>query len=343
MTQKHPVGHSKAAAPKPRSKWLPWLIGFLLLCIIGAMILPRYLSKITLFFADDSERLIYAVATDNIELTRELLQKMTNPDTRDLKHWTPLHFAAHEGYNQQAVMLLRAGASVNPKTDHGWTPLHWAIYQKHPETAAILLRGNADIHARNWLGNPPLHIAVFQEDYTMAKLLLDAGADVNLRNYSGSTALDYAVHQQSSAIIELLLSRNADPESTKAKSIIMLRDSFTPLARAAMFGNTAIALRLMSMNIAVSPQDNLGNTPLHEAAKYNHPQFVRLLLQFDADPFIKNNKGESPLELAATPAIRRLICEQQMQRLLNPASAQSTNFIGNSGTIRRDSLEAAKK
>lgn len=335
--------HDLTKVRTKRARWLPWLLLLLFLASGWYFLSPDYRNSISYIFADDNERLLYSAAIDNVDLMRDLLQHMANPDTRDIRDWTPLHFAAHEGHNKQVELLIQAGAAVNAKNNHGWTPLHWAVYQKHPETVLLLLQNRADIHARNWQGNAPLHIAVFIEDYALVKLFLDSGAEINLRNYSGSTALDYAVHQQSSAIIELLLSRNADPESTKAKSIIMLRDSFTPLARAAMFGNSAIVIRLLGLNVAVSPRDNLGNTPLHEAAKYNHPQVVGLLLQFSADPFARNDKGQSPADLAATPVIRRLITTYQLQRILEltPLPGSQFNETGNP-SFRRAGTGAAK-
>ena len=41
-----------------------------------------------------------------------------------------------------------------------------------------------------------------------------------------------------------------------------------------------------------------GNTPLHQAAWFNQPECLHILLKEGADPTIENNKGESPSQLA---------------------------------------------
>ena len=49
---------------------------------------------------------------------------------------------------------------------------------------------------------------------------------------------------------------------------------------------------------SVNAQDINGDTALHRAAEAGHLEVVRVLLEFGADLSIKNNKGETPLDMA---------------------------------------------
>lgn len=49
---------------------------------------------------------------------------------------------------------------------------------------------------------------------------------------------------------------------------------------------------------AMNKQNALGETPLHYCSKYNLPECMKLLLKSGADLHIKNNNGETPLDLA---------------------------------------------
>ena len=49
--------------------------------------------------------------------------------------WTPLHYAAQQGYYDIVELLLAKGADVNAKTNNGWTPLGAAESQHRDNVA----------------------------------------------------------------------------------------------------------------------------------------------------------------------------------------------------------------
>jgi len=96
-----------------------------------------------------------AVKDGNVDRVRELLQKfpeMTG-EKEDRLQGTPLHYAAMEGNEEIARMLIRAGANVNAQGAFDYTPLHYAAKGGHGGMAKLLLEGGADGEARDSYGN----------------------------------------------------------------------------------------------------------------------------------------------------------------------------------------------
>ena len=56
-----------------------------------------------------------------------------------------------------------------------------------------------------------------------------------------------------------------------------------------------------------NPVNNEGTTPLHEAARKGHIGICKLILDYGADPHVKNNAMHSALDLASTKEFRDLI------------------------------------
>jgi tankyrase len=59
-----------------------------------------------------------------------------------------------------------------------------------------------------------------------------------------------------------------------------------------------IAALLIKYNTCVNATDKWAFTPLHEAAQKGRTQLCALLLAHGADPSMKNQEGQAPLDLA---------------------------------------------
>ncbi len=112
--------------------------------------------------------------------------------------------------------------------------------------------------------NAPLHIAAFSG--TSIDLLLAAGADINLRNDEMMTPFDIVKKTNNEEIMTQLLD---------AKVNLICRD------------------RGGDPNV----QTDLGNTALHNAARLNDGDLASALLRWGANPGIKNDENQFPLEL----------------------------------------------
>ncbi|XP_076164621.1 osteoclast-stimulating factor 1-like [Ptiloglossa arizonensis] len=66
-------------------------------------------------------------------------------------------------------------------------------------------------------------------------------------------------------------------------------------------------------NSIVNAQNKLGETPLHVAASRGHVDIVNLLLQYGADPMIKNNDSLVAEELSSHLSIKNMIQLSQRQ------------------------------
>jgi ankyrin repeat protein len=71
---------------------------------------------------------------------------------------TPLHLAAHRGFEPIVSALLATGADVRAREQASdTTPLHWAAEGGHPRIAGWLLERGADLTAIDgWYGLPPV-------------------------------------------------------------------------------------------------------------------------------------------------------------------------------------------
>ena len=78
---------------------------------------------------------------------RLLLSAGANPNVAGGQYgWTPLHWAASEGFIEGAALLIKHGAAVNAKTGGAaWTPLQCALDASHHRMYPILLSAGASL------------------------------------------------------------------------------------------------------------------------------------------------------------------------------------------------------
>lgn len=243
---------------------------------------------------------------------------------------TPLTMAAANGQTEVAKLLLAKGADINVRTDEGLTPLHDAASRGHTGTVELLLSRKADVNARRAKGGSsprraeggetPLHDAVERGHEAVVGLLIAGGADVNSRSDLGRTPLHLASRDGRAAIAKRLINAGADVSAFSNAGL-------TPLHEIVIGGVEDSAALLLDLGADVNVQSKpsslipmvsakgpdsprpSANTPLHLAVLVDRPGMVRLLLSKKADVNAKNSLGQTPLRLARSEAVKKLLRE----------------------------------
>jgi len=134
-----------------------------------------------------------------------------------------LMYAALYGELDLVKRLVARGAEVN-KT--GWTPLHYAASNGWLSVVEYLLSQNAYIDAASENGTTPLMMAARENQTAVARLLVKEGADPSLRNDAGLGAAEYLTRAGSAADAKWMQER-ADEYlaryGTKAKPVPVQR------------------------------------------------------------------------------------------------------------------------
>ena len=88
--------------------------------------------------------------------------------------------AAKNGNTLLALRLLKAGASVDMRSENGWTALNCAVAFNPAMVACALIKYGSDTNNADCDGDTPLHIAASLGLVGLTQLLLSSGADTRV-------------------------------------------------------------------------------------------------------------------------------------------------------------------
>ncbi len=165
-----------------------------------------------------------AVSTNDVDAVTQLLNNGHNPNGKDSRNVSALHYAAQNDNPAIARLLIDAGAKLDPRMVGEATPLHIAAQNNSLKMVEFLIKEGCKIDAKDNSGRTALHFATGQGLSTLVNLLLDLGADINQKNYKDETSLHFAVFHGHKEMVSLLLTRKANctTKTTKGKTAFAL-------------------------------------------------------------------------------------------------------------------------
>nr|WP_255419730.1 ankyrin repeat domain-containing protein [Wolbachia endosymbiont of Diaphorina citri] len=247
-----------------------------------------------------------------------------------LLHHTPLHLAGRNRTCRSCKDFDKreGNAEIDVFDVRNQTPMHYAVNNKKLEIVKLLLELGADVNSarvgQNSMKLSPVHIAVSNTNYDERDLCLDIlkclikepNAQVNLQDYENKTPLHYAERLKT---IEVLLTReDIDPlvKDDSGKTPFDYAENRPEIKKALMnnkYGSEKNSLlhlaaqkgvvdAILKEEIDIDILNNKGHSPIYLAAEKGHLHVVKLLLEKGANytPVLHSAIKSNNLELLKT-------------------------------------------
>ena len=166
---------------------------------------------------------------------------------------------------------------------------------KIAEVKAALAQ-HANINALNEFGSTPLIIAVGNADIPLIKLLIARGADLHIKNNEGDTALTLAGHQ---SVVGADMVEFEDAQRIAIFRVLLAAGAKVTreIVNAADQDNLELVKLLLAHHADVNARSPNGMTALHCAVDRGYVEVVTFLLKRGADATLRNDAGQSPMDL----------------------------------------------
>ena len=244
-----------------------------------------------------------AANLDNVKVVELLLKQdgidINMPHAR-WNHHSALMLAAESGYVDvihEFLPLPQLDIEQEATDPRGQSALMRAAACGHDDAVRLLLsHPKININHQDRHGYTSLILSAQHGDIDVVQVLLDKGADPEVTETPGGgdgTALNRAIDYNNVSVVQLLVERGANVHHKDIFDRGMLHS-------AAVNGREEILRILLESNqgLDVNAQDINGKTTLHDAARFGYYDTIETLLEFGANPFIKDNGRRTPLRVA---------------------------------------------
>ncbi len=225
----------------------------------------------------------------------------------------PLLLPAIRGGSAEAVeYLLAHGARLDVTGRFQQTPLQVAACVGSADVADVLLKHGADADARGPKGETALHWAAVRGNTDVAACLLHRGADPNIQTTGHIADLNLLAEDRNPVERELEWFRIEEDQRRYGGQVMVLpRLAFTggdtPLHAAAYWNHPDIVALLASRGADVKKTNRWGVTALHLAAVSRHADVAQRLLDAGADPQTRTQNGMTAVDLARHVKDKKLV------------------------------------
>lgn len=242
-----------------------------------------------------------------------------------------LHVAARAGHLPCLQHLVRkVGCQVDQRNLEFKTALHEAAQTGHQDAVRLLLEAGAEVDSLKRADWTPLMLAATKAGNVKAvELLLEAGAEPGTVNKDGWTALHLAVRTGDLELVRTLADR--DP----SQWLVLSHNNRSVLHTCCLAGLAPLLtwlLSLPSLQSLLNTRDSCGSTPLMEAARGDHLECVRLLLEQEQVQVRARDKMERTVsEVAAQAGAVKTIRYLREERGLDPRLDNSLHAAAREG------------
>ncbi len=219
-----------------------------------------------------------------------LTSQIKDPNIVNTKGDPLIVMAATLGNYTAVEELILAGVDVNQTNSFTKdTALLRSLYNGHTDIAQRLVYSGANINAVNNYKHSPLYVALEKQNIALVDLFLTNGVKEGL---TPSYLLRSAATKNETGVIAMLKG-GVNPNVANEKGN-------TPLIISASLGDLASVHDLLAYRADLNAYNKDGNTALIYAARYNHPQVIKMMLlpqtmQTPLDVNAQNKAGETAL------------------------------------------------
>ena len=268
-------------------------------------------EKISIFSQAPIHKIIESKEENKHEVLKKMLDLGSDPNIKDSNGWSALHYACQLGDYESVEILINSDAIIDAYSNNKRIPLHLAAYKGYPNIVEFLLKNGSDPNYKDELGCTPLHLAAKKGNVKCMEFLLNYDAELYCQDFRNWNILHYASFHGHKKAVRFISKYDADYDylqkmknSQNKLPIEIVRDPsvkhyFYSLWHAAREGNLDLTRNLLNEGENINEQSHFElNTPLHLAVINNHYLEVRLLIENNCIPDMKNKDGIDPFQYA---------------------------------------------
>jgi uncharacterized protein len=258
----------------------------------SAQILVSMDAEVNDISKDKMSPLLLAAASGHSELTDYLLKQGANPNERDFRGYTALHYAAMNAkMTDSLTSLLESGADPNARiqnanSDHEFKAVPDLPFLNAPTRIVPTGIRGATLPA----GVTPIYLAAQSRNAKAMRILFDGGADMHLASTESVYYLGGSGRRVNyiAGTTPLMVAAGMD---RVADNWIGLPEDLE---------NQAMEAVKMAVELGgnVNATNDYGMTALHAASFINADQIIEFLVKNGADINAKDNFGQNPVSIA---------------------------------------------